>query len=131
MQPKQVRKIRTSLPFTLQINCTCIFRIHTFWVTMRKRKALNWGVLTVAPGTLAGRECGESSTVLGFTIFSTNINQASKNSPVPSGSSRCSRPSDTGTFPPMDRAQLNVLIKTKQNGEIAFVNLNTVSKYIE
>lgn len=90
------------------INC-----IPTFWVTMRKRKALNCGALTVAPGTLAGRECGESRTVLGFTIFSTSINQASRNSPVPSGSSECSKPSDTGTLPPMDRAQLNVLMNMK------------------
>lgn len=78
---------------------------------MRKRNALNCGVLRVAPGTLAGRECGESRTVLGFTIFSTSINQASRNSPVPSGSSECSKPSDMGTLPPMDRAQLNVLVK--------------------
>ncbi len=71
---------------------------------------LNCGVLSVAPGTLAGRECGESRTVLGFTIFSTSINQASRNSPVPSGSSGCSKPSDTDALPPMDRAQLNVLV---------------------
>lgn len=83
----------------------------TFWVTMRNLRALNWGVVGVTPGILAGSECGESSTVLGFTIFSTSINQASRNSPVPSGRSVCSSPSDTGTFPPIDRAQLNVLNK--------------------
>lgn len=85
--------------------------ILTFWVTMRKRRALNWGMVGVTPGILAGSEWGESSTVLGFTIFSTSINQASRNSPVPSGRSVCSSPSDTGTFPPIDRAQLNVLNK--------------------
>lgn len=88
--------------------------ILTFWVTMRNRRALNWGMVGVTPGILAGSEWGESSTVLGFTIFSTSINQASRNSPVPSGRSVCSSPSDTGTFPPIDRAQLNVLKKATQ-----------------
>ncbi len=115
MQPtKKGGKIRTLLLcynkykgiYIIYTNIKC----HTFWVTMRKRNALNCGVLSVAPGTLAGRECGESRTVLGFTIFSTSINQASRNSPVPSGSSGCSKPSDTDALPPMDRAQLNVLV---------------------
>lgn len=78
-------------------------------MTIRNRRALNCGIVGVTPGILIGNECGESSTVLGFTIFSTSISHASRNSPVPSGRSVCSRPSDTGTFPPIDRAQLNVL----------------------
>ena len=57
--------------------------IHTLWFEMRYIKGLK--------GTnpiwldLDGSVCGESSTFLVFTIFSTNISQASRNSPVPSG----------------------------------------------
>lgn len=93
-----------------QLSITCIlFFMLTFWVTIRNRRALNCGNVGVTPGILIGSECGESNTVLGFTIFSTSISHASRNSPVPSGRSVCSRPSETGTFPPIERAQLNVL----------------------
>lgn len=87
----------------------CLFLLLTFWVTIRNRRALNCGNVGVTPGIFIGSECGESNTVLGFTIFSTSISHASRNSPVPSGRSVCSRPSETGTFPPIERAQLNVL----------------------
>ena len=96
--------------FPLVLECW----ILTFWVTTRKRRALNCGKFWTLPGNLAGSECGDSSTVVGFTIFSTSISQASRNSPVPSGKSECSNPSATGTLPPIERAQLKVLNSSKR-----------------
>lgn len=92
-------------------------------MTIRNRRALNCGIVGVTPGILMGSEWGESNTVLGFTIFSTSISHASRNSPVPSGRSVCSRPSDTGTFPPIDRAQLNVLGKNRGTSAYIYVKL--------
>lgn len=60
-------------------------------------------------GILYGSMCEVSRIAFGLTIFSSNSNQASRNSPVPSGRSGWFRPSSTGNLPPPLRAHLNVL----------------------
>lgn len=54
----------------------------TLWIWIRYKTGLKLGL----PGwfSFGGKVWGDSKTFLGFTIFSSNINHASKNSPVPS-----------------------------------------------